>query len=167
MEVVKDKMAKKIFIIGIIIVALFGILFFAFSSRNVSSYEAINNYEGDITVYKSGSCGCCDVYSSYFKSRGNPKIKAIDLENLKSIKDKYAVPSSMESCHTTIIGDYFVEGHIPLEAVEKLLSEKPDIKGIAMPGMPLGSPGMVGAKNEPFIIYAVNNDGSYNEFMRL
>ena len=160
-------MAKKIFIIGIIIIALFGILFFAFSSKKVSSYEAVNNYKEDITVYKSGSCGCCDVYSRYFKSRGNSKTKSIDLEDLKSIKNKYGVPSTMESCHTTIIGDYFIEGHIPLEAVEKLLTEKPSIKGIAMPGMPLGSPGMIGTKNGPLIIYAVNHDGSYNEFMRL
>ena len=160
-------MAKKILILGGIILALFGILFLIFSSKNVSSYEAVNNYEGDITLYKSGSCGCCDVYSSYFKSRGNSKTKAINLENIKSIKDKYGVPSAMESCHTTVIGNYFVEGHIPLEAVEKLLAEKPDIKGIAMPGMPLGSPGMVGAKNGAFVIYAINNDGSYGEFMRL
>lgn len=160
-------MSKKIFLLGIIIAVLFGILFLAFSSKNVSSYEAVNNYEGDIMVYKSGSCGCCDVYLSYFKSRGNSKTKAIDLGDLKSLKDRYGVPSAMESCHTTIIGDYFVEGHIPLEAIEKLLTEKPSIKGIAMPGMPMGSPGMIGAKNGAFIIYAVNNDGSYNEFMRL
>ena len=73
----------------------------------------------------------------------------------------------MEICHTTIIGDYFVEGHVPLEAVEKLLTEKPDIKGIAMPGMPSGSPGMPGAKKGDFVIYAVNRDGSYEEWTRL
>lgn len=161
------KMSKKILVLGVLIVVLSGILFLVFSSKNVSSYEAVNKYEGDITVYKSGSCGCCDVYLSYFKSRGNSKTKAVDLGDLKSLKDKYGVPSAMESCHTTLVGDYFVEGHIPLEAVEKLLTEKPDIKGIAMPGMPMGSPGMIGAKNGAFVIYAVNNDGSYNEFMRL
>ena len=73
----------------------------------------------------------------------------------------------MESCHTVVIGDYFIEGHIPLEAVEKLLVEKPDIKGIAMPGMPSGSPGMPGAKKGDFVIYAVNNDGTTEEFMRI
>ena len=160
-------MAKKILVLGILVVVLSVILFFAFSSKNVNSYEAVNNYEGDITVYKSGSCGCCDVYLSYFKSRGNSKTRAIDSGDIKSLKNKYEVPSAMESCHTTIIGDYFVEGHIPLEAIEKLLTEKPSIKGIAMPGMPMGSPGMIGAKNGAFVIYSINNDGSYNEFMRL
>ena len=73
----------------------------------------------------------------------------------------------MESCHTTVMGNYFVEGHIPLEVVNKLLTEKPDIKGIAMPGMPNGSPGMPGVKRGDFVIYAINNDGSYAEWMRL
>ena len=73
----------------------------------------------------------------------------------------------MQSCHTTTIGNYFVEGHIPIEAIEKLMTEKPNIKGIAMPGMPSGSPGMPGAKQGPFIIYAIGNDGSVGEFMRM
>ena len=158
---------KKIVVSGFVIVVLIGTLFFAFSSKDVTSYEAVNNYDRDITIYKSGSCGCCDVYSSYFRSRGNPKTKTIDLESLQDVKKKYEVPAAMESCHTTIIGDYFIEGHIPLEAVNKLLTEKPNIKGIAMPGMPSGSPGMPGAKSGDFVIYAINNDGSYIEWMRL
>ena len=60
-----------------------------------------------------------------------------------------------------------MEGHVPLEAIEKLLQEKPDIKGIAMPGMPSGAPGMLGKKTGDFVVYAVNNDGSYEEFMRI
>ena len=89
------------------------------------------------------------------------------MESLDSFKKEHEIPSELESCHTTIIGGYFVEGHIPLEAVEKLLKEKPDIKGIAMPGMPSGSPGMPGAKKGDFVVYKVNNDGSYDEFMRI
>jgi len=68
---------KKIFVSGFVIVVLIGTLFFAFSSKDVTSYEAVNNYDRDITIYKSGSCGCCDVYSSYFRSRGNPKTKTM------------------------------------------------------------------------------------------
>ena len=73
----------------------------------------------------------------------------------------------MESCHTTVIGEYFVEGHVPVEAIEKLLAEKPDVAGIGMPGMPSGSPGMPGAKQGQFIIYSINKDGTINEFMRI
>ena len=161
-------MVKKTFLIwGMIIVIFLGIIFFAFGSKNVSSFEAVNNFEGDIVLYKSGSCGCCGVYSSYFKSKGNSKTNVVDLEDLQATKRKYGIPSTMESCHTTVMGNYFVEGHIPLEVVNKLLTEKPDIKGIAMPGMPNGSPGMPGVKRGDFVIYAINNDGSYAEWMRL
>ena len=72
----------------------------------------------------------------------------------------------MESCHTAIFGDYFVEGHVPIEAVNKLLEEKPDIDGIALPEMPSGSPGMPGPKLEPFKIYSIK-DGQASEFLSL
>ena len=160
-------MGKKIFIWAAGIILLFIVLFFAFGSNEVSSFEAIENFNGEINIYSSGGCGCCGVYSNYFQGRGKHNAKFVNLDTLNTLKRQYGVPSQLESCHTTIIGDYFVEGHIPLEAVEKLLTEKPDIKGIAMPGMPPGSPGMTGAKKEAFVIYAVNRDGSYEEFMRI
>jgi len=160
-------MAKKLFIWGIVVAVLLGFLFLAFGSGRVNSYTTLSNYAGDMTIYKSGSCGCCAVYSNYFKGKGNSQVKVANLENLNSLKKQYGIPLAMESCHTTIIGDYFIEGHIPLEAIEKLLNEKPNIKGIAMPGMPSGSPGMTGAKKGDFVVYKVNNDGSYGEWMRI
>lgn len=160
-------MGKKIFFWGIGIIVLLVVLFFIFGSGRVSSFETVSNYEGDITIYKSGSCGCCSVYSGYFKGKGNSQAKVINLENIDSIKKQYGIPLSMESCHTTIVGDYFVEGHVPLEAVEKLMIEKPDIEGIAMPGMPSGSPGMTGAKKGDFVIYSVDKNGSSKEWMRI
>ncbi|MEX2017194.1 MAG: DUF411 domain-containing protein, partial [Candidatus Pacearchaeota archaeon] len=123
--------------------------------------------DGNIEIYKSITCGCCDVYSSYVDGKVKPKINSFNVQDSDATKRQFGVPKEMESCHTTIIGGYFVEGHVPLEAVEKLLQERPDIKGIAMPGMPMGSPGMVGQKSGPFVIYAVANDGSYSEFMRI
>jgi hypothetical protein len=160
-------MKKKTIIWTTIILALFVMGVFTLNANKASSFEIVNNFDDGIKIYKTGSCGCCGIYSNYFKSKGNAKTEIIDLESLGSVKEKYEIPSNMESCHTTIVGDYFVEGHVPLEAVEKLLLEKPDIKGIAMPGMPSGSPGMPGVKKGDFIVYAINNDGSYNEFMRL
>ncbi len=118
------------------------------------------------TVFKSMNCGCCSIYSQYLKKEGF-EVQAVNTENLDEIKVQQGVPASLTSCHTTIVGDYFVEGHIPSEAVMKLLTEKPDIRGIAMPGMPSGSPGMPGAKLEDFIIQAVHHDGSVTEFMRI
>jgi len=160
-------MAKKVFFWTVGILVSIVALVFLFGINNASSLETLNSYEGEMTIYKSGSCGCCGVYANYFNNKGNSDVKVVNLENMDSIKEKYGVPKFLESCHTTIVGDYFVEGHIPLEAIEKLMSEKPDIVGIAMAGMPEGSPGMPGVKRGDFVIYAVNHDGSSEEFMRI
>lgn len=158
-------MGKK-YILSVVIILLVAILFVIFFTSKTSGFESINNFKGEIDIYKSISCGCCEVYSNYVERKVNPKVNTIINEN-SNIKEEYGVPPELQTCHTTIIDGYFVEGHIPLEAIEKLLSEKPDIKGIAMPGMPSGSPGMPGTKKGDFIIYAVNYDKSYEEFMRI
>ncbi len=85
---------------------------------------------------------------------------------LITIKQKYNIPVEMQSCHTTIMGKYFIEGHVPFEAVNKLLKEQPDIDGIALPGMPIGTPGMPGDKDEPYVIYQLK-DGKYSVFMTI
>ena len=150
---------------GIIIAVLVIVAgFFIFESKFSQAYPNINTYDGDITLYKSLSCGCCELYSGYFEKKSNIKIKIVSPNNITLIKQQYEIPLKMESCHTTIIGDYFIEGHVPLEAVEKLLEEKPDIDGIALPGMPVGSPGMPGPKEGSFKIYAISNGAAY-EFM--
>lgn len=119
-----------------------------------------------VTIYKSQTCGCCGLYVKYLGQK-SLAVETVGVDDISMIKAKYSIPSTMESCHTTVIGPYVVEGHMPLEAIEKLMSEKPDIRGIAMPGMPYGSPGMPGSKQEPFVIYALQNDGSVTEFMRI
>lgn len=118
-------------------------------------------------IFKSSSCGCCTNYVSYMKRQKGFDVTTTNLEDISSVKGKYGIPLSVQSCHTMIVGDYFVEGHVPIEAVEKLLNEKPDIAGIALPGMPEASPGMPGAKRQPFEIYAVANDGSTSLFMKI
>jgi len=162
-------MKNKYYIIGAIMLLL--VLLFSFSGAK--KFESIENFEGEIVTYKSQSCGCCSLWYSYFKNQGNSNIElnTVELMNpprdINLIKNKFEIPETLRSCHTTVIGDYFIEGHIPLEAIDKLLTEKPDIKGIAMPGMPMGSPGMPGAKATEFIIYSVNYDGTFQEFMRI
>ena len=118
-----------------------------------------------LVVYKSPTCGCCVGWGSYMKKNGFD-VEDVNAEDLSSIKDEHQIPYNMQSCHTAVIGDYFVEGHMPIEAVNKLLEEKPDIDGIALPEMPAGSPGMPGVKREEFIIYSLK-DGVESEFMRL
>ena len=163
-------MNKKYIIYGvsILIVAAFIILIVqSVGKSGANDLSKIESFNGEITLYKSQSCGCCSIYYNYLKSDSNVNVKMINREDLSGIKKQYGVPSELQTCHTSIIGEYFVEGHIPLEAVVKLLTEKPDIKGIAMPGMPSGSPGMPGSKIDKFIIYAVGKDDSVSEFMRI
>lgn len=118
----------------------------------------------EAVIYRSSSCGCCSAFGSYLQGKGY-QVKSVTQEYLAPIKKQYGVPPSMETCHTVVIGDYFIEGHVPVEAIEKLLAEKPAIKGIALPGMPSASPGMPGSKQEPFTIYAVQLDGQITTFM--
>lgn len=159
-------MKKVYFIIAGIIIVLAAIVLLSKGS-SASSFDTINAMNGEIEIYKSLTCGCCSVYASYVDGKVSPKVNSFNLQDPDSIKKQYGVPSELESCHTTIIGNYFIEGHMPLEAVEKLLKKQPDIAGIAMPGMPSGAPGMPGSKKGDFVIYAVNYDGSYQEFMRI
>ena len=121
-----------------------------------------------LVVYKSATCGCCANWTTYMKKLGY-QIDVVNTEELDTVKEKYGVPESLYSCHTTIVNDgqYFVEGHIPEEAVAKLMDDEPDIKGIGMPGMPSASPGMPGEKFAPFDISKVENNGKTSQFMSI
>ena len=87
--------------------------------------------------------------------------------DLAEISRKAGIPAELQGCHTAFIADYVVDGHVPVEVIDKLLAERPPIKGITLPGMPEGSPGMVGAKSEPFVIYGIGQDGKPSVFMTL
>tara|TARA_Y100000310_G_C20699925_1_gene828783 strand:- start:6720 stop:7148 length:429 start_codon:yes stop_codon:yes gene_type:complete len=117
------------------------------------------------TVFKSPQCGCCVGFIGYLESDGYTVARR-DTNAMDEIHRQHNIPSNIESCHTTIIGDYFVEGHVPMEAIDKLLTEKPDIDGIALPRMPSGSPGMPGPKRETWTIYALK-DGKTSTFMTI
>ena len=159
---------KKSTIVGILAVILLiaGIIFATSTSSNAET--DLSKFDVDaMKIYKSATCGCCTLYTQYMEKKSNIGVEAQTVQDISSVKKEFGVPMEMESCHTTMIGGYFVEGHVPLEAIAKLLAEKPDIAGIAMPGMPMGSPGMPGSKQGPFTVHAVNKDGTFKEFMRL
>lgn len=119
------------------------------------------------TLYKAPNCNCCLEYTAYLEETTDADIEVIEVDDLAETKEEYGVPKDVESCHTVDIGEYYVEGHVPLKAIGKLAEETPDIAGIALPGMPRGSPGMPGEETEEFVISAVLHDGSYREFMRI
>lgn len=110
------------------------------------------------TLYKTPQCGCCEEYAKYLREAGFA-VKVVAMHSLTLLKKKHGVPSNLEGCHTTLIDNYVVEGHVPLKTLNKLLTERPAIKGISLPGMPMGSPGMTGAKTEPFTMYEIADGG--------
>ena len=160
-------MLLKKFVKTIIILILSVSLFYSFNfiedKENASA--KINNKKLSVEVFKTPSCGCCYGYV-LFLEKEKFNVKQTDMRSLHSIKKKYNIPIEMQSCHTTIMGKYFIEGHVPLQAVNKLLKEQPDIDGIALPGMPIGTPGMPGEKEEPYVIYQLI-DGKFSVFMTI
>lgn len=110
------------------------------------------------TLYKSPQCGCCEGYADYLRANGFA-VDAKPTNDLAEISRQAGVPADMEGCHTMFVEGYVVDGHVPVDVIRKLLSERPAIAGITLPGMPMGAPGMAGEKTEPFVIYAVTKDG--------
>jgi len=116
-----------------------------------------------ITVHSSPTCGCCGEYERYLEAEGF-ELESIKTDDTTELKDSLGIPQDMRSCHTSMVDGYFVEGHVPVEAIWKLLEERPQIEGIALPGMPSGSPGMPGVKAQPLTVYSIV-DGETDEFM--
>ncbi len=108
----------------------------------------------EAVLYKDPNCGCCTAYGHYLEQNGF-KITVKNTPNLTAIKRQHGVPEALEGCHTLLVGGYVVEGHVPVTVVNRLLSERPAIKGVSLPGMPEGSPGTGGTKSEPFEIHEI------------
>ncbi len=154
-----------------VVIIMLAVSFFAINTNERLSMPWHENSSGathELIVYKSATCGCCDIHADYLIAQGY-RVEKVDTENMEEIKDRYSVPRELWSCHTTIVngGEYFIEGHIPVEAIEELLESEPEIAGIGMPGMPSGSPGMPGPKYEPFEIMQVDEDGNVSRFMSI
>ena len=161
------KLNKTTKTIGILLgLTLFAIIGLAQTKKIVQPTKAVILSELTATVYRSPTCNCCEKYISYLRAR-DIKVEEKLESDMSAIKTKLGVPADLFSCHTMKIGDYVVEGHVPIEAIEKLTSEKPAIVGIGLPGMPSGSPGMPGAKTGPFEIKQFKNDGSVSLFIAL
>src|SRR3954466_7996242 len=121
----------------------------------------------DITVYKTPSCGCCKEWVSHLAKKGfAPKVH--DLDDLTDTKALLGVPPALQSCHTGVIGRYFIEGHVPAGDIRKLVDSKSTtIVGLAVPGMPAGSPGMeVGGRKDSYDVIAVGRDGKRTVYAR-
>lgn len=118
-----------------------------------------------IEVYKSPTCGCCSKWVEHLRAQGFV-VNATNMDDMAAVKAKHGVPAGMQSCHTGVVDGYVLEGHVPAADVQRLLKERPAIAGIAVPGMPVGSPGMEvdGVKAQPFDVMAFDKHGETSVF---
>lgn len=112
----------------------------------------------DVAVYKNAQCGCCSKWVEHLKSNGF-RVSTHDVAALNEIKRAHGVPATLASCHTAIVDGYVVEGHAPADVIQRLLAERPRVKGIAVPGMPIGSPGMEGSYVQRYDILSFDAQG--------
>ncbi|MDQ2803400.1 MAG: CopG family transcriptional regulator [Pseudomonadota bacterium] len=112
-----------------------------------------------VTLYKNPQCTCCENYAQYLDRNGF-KVDVKPTNDLAEISRKAGIPEDLQGCHTSFVGSYVVDGHVPVKTIRKLLDEKPTIAGITLPGMPPGSPGMYGEETGPLTVYTVSRDGT-------
>ena len=112
----------------------------------------------EAVMYKNPQCSCCEAYATYLEQNGF-KVDIKPVNNLSQISSDAGVPADLEGCHTIMVDGYVIDGLVPIDIVKKVLTERPAIAGITLPGMPTGAPGMGGDKAGPFTVYAFTKDG--------
>jgi hypothetical protein len=137
-----------------------GLLVTGFSTRRLPA-----EVPQPITVYKSKSCGCCAAWVKHLEANGYTPL-VHDEEAMDPLKDKLGVPADLRSCHTAVAGAYLIEGHVPAADIKRLLAERPKVAGLAVPGMPPGTPGMAQTEEESggYTVLAFQSDGSSRTF---
>ncbi|KHF25104.1 metal-binding protein [Solemya velum gill symbiont] len=113
----------------------------------------------EVIVYKSPTCGCCNEWVDHLRSNGFT-VSTRDRSNMQPIKQEFGVQAGLQSCHTATVDGYFIEGHVPAKDIKRLLSEKPEISGLTVPGMPMGSPGMEGHRKDSYAVLEVDPDNN-------
>lgn len=119
----------------------------------------------EIMVYKSPTCGCCNKWVTHLREEGFT-VKTKNLDDMKPIKKTLGVKPEFQSCHTAKVGKYFIEGHVSASDVKRLSKEKSDIKGLSVPGMPMGSPGMEGHRKDNYDVVAIDKNNNATVYTR-
>jgi hypothetical protein len=117
----------------------------------------------EVRVYRSATCGCCVAWARHLAENGF-RVQVVDVDDLAQRKAALGVPRELASCHTAEVEGFLVEGHVPASDVQRLLRERPDVRGLAVPGMPEGSPGMEGPEPEAYTVFAFRRDGGSQPF---
>ncbi|MBE9207333.1 DUF411 domain-containing protein [Nostoc sp. LEGE 06077] len=156
--------------------ALLGVIIFTLVMMTSNSTSAIaasiwdnqtESYTGkqEIIVYRSPSCSCCGDWLEHIQKHGFTIKQDIKTDEIEAIKQKYNLPSEFASCHTAIIDGYVMEGHVPADDIKRFLKQKPQLLGLAVPAMPVGTPGMeIGDTKQPFSVMAFNKKGEVQVF---
>ncbi len=147
-------MKNKGLIISVLVFLVIVLFFLGVGLSKESTVNAFENIPADlkkVTLYKDPNCGCCDGHAKMYREAGFD-VEVITDEDVSKIKRDNNITNDIASCHTAMMGDYVIEGHVPIEGIEMLITERPDIKGIALPGMPIGTPGMPGIKTQTYEI---------------
>ena len=119
-----------------------------------------------IVVYKTPTCGCCGKWVEHLKTNGfQPEVR--EVVNTAEVRKQNGVPDNLLSCHTAVINGYSIEGHVPAQDIQRLIKEKPKAKGLAVPGMPHGSPGMETGRVDPYSVLLFKEDGSTTVFRKV
>jgi hypothetical protein len=140
-------------IVGVVAVAV-GVVAVAWLGIRATGAEA-----SDIIVYKTPTCGCCNNWIEHLRDNGFA-VDVVNVSETQTTRERFGVPYRMGSCHTAVVGEYWVEGHVPADLIKRLLDQSPgDIRGISVPGMPVGSPGMEGPNPVVYDVLAYGTDG--------
>jgi len=117
-----------------------------------------------VTMYKDPYCGCCTLWAKHLEANGF-EVKIQEVQNMDQYKKTHGVPANIRSCHTAVVNGYTIEGHVPAEDIHRLLKEKPKAKGLGVPGMPTGSPGMeAGTTRQAYSVYLFDAEGKTSVF---
>ena len=118
-----------------------------------------------VTVFKTPTCACCGKWVEHLKANGFA-VKVQEVRDTSSYERQYHVPRTMVSCHTAVVNGYTIEGHVPAADIKRLLNERTKAVGLAVPGMPVGSPGMEAARSEPYSVYAFDESGNTSVYAK-
>lgn len=144
---------KKMLIAGGVVVAVAaGVLLVRGGGADADAASAVAELPADareVTVYKSPTCGCCTLWAEHLAEAGF-EVREVERAEMIPVKKELGVPLELASCHTAVVGGYVLEGHVPAEDVARLLTERPAVEGLAVPGMPMGSPGMEGPRKDEY-----------------
>ena len=165
---------KTLGIIALSAILLAGVGLFIKDDNNstikatTAAVQGAANFEfnPEVVLYKSPTCGCCSGYAKALREEGF-KVEVVETDDMAKVKGDYGIPADKQSCHTIALADYVIEGHVPMEAVKKLMSERPNIKGIGLPRMPSGTPGMPGPKRTPYEVYQLSPDGLVSPYITI